>query len=315
MRTLITVAICTRNRVGLLEKAVRSVLAQINDNAEILIVDNGSTDNTAKVAADLAAADARVKFFREPLTGLSIARNLALQQAAGDWVVFLDDDAVAEPGWLAAYENFFSRLPNAHVACAGGRVTPYYDAPPPAWLGPNTHHLTGPDERRPFTSKSSPFGCNYAVRRETALAVGGFNPALGRRDRFLGAHEETELAERLRCAGYEIWWLPDARIQHLVIVERLRLDWQMRYAFSDGRSRAIRRWDNAVGRGGCTMLVVGRVLVAPFHCGINLLLALVSFPLQNGRVAVRALIQAASIAGLTCGLLRQSFCCRGSARL
>src|SRR5271170_6316251 len=104
---LITVVICTRNRAAFLEKAIRSVLAQANDRVEILIVDNGSTDDTPAFAGKFAAADSRVKFFVEPATGLSRARNTALKNAKGDWIIFFDDDAVAEPGWLAAYENFF----------------------------------------------------------------------------------------------------------------------------------------------------------------------------------------------------------------
>ena len=116
MQTLITVAICTRNRVALFEKTVCSVLSQAEEKPiEILIVDNGSTDHTARVAAEFAAADPRVKFFHEPQPGLSIARNLALRHAAGEWVILLDDDATVEAGWLAAYEFFFPAA--AQPAC------------------------------------------------------------------------------------------------------------------------------------------------------------------------------------------------------
>ncbi len=130
----ITVAICTRNRAALLQKAVRSVLPQLTGRAEILIVDNDSTDDTAKIAAEFTAADARVRFFRESQPGISIARNTALRRAAGVWVIFLDDDAEVEPGWLAAYEAFFARLPAAKIAAAGGAVISRYEIPPPKWM-------------------------------------------------------------------------------------------------------------------------------------------------------------------------------------
>src|SRR2546426_8522794 len=102
---LVTVAICTRNRAAFLEKAVHSVLRQITDNTEVLIVDNASTDETPKMAAQLAATNSCVTVCRENELGLSAARNTALVKARGKYVIFLDDDAVAEQGWLEAYHQ------------------------------------------------------------------------------------------------------------------------------------------------------------------------------------------------------------------
>jgi len=303
---LITVAICTRNRATLLEIAVRSVLPQLSDDADLLIINNGSTDHTAVLAAQFAAANSHVKVVHELQTGLSIARNSALRQAAGNWVVFLDDDAIAEPGWLAAYKVFVLHLPNALIACAGGPVTPYHDGPATAWQGASAFRLTGADENQPFSPKGSPVGCNYAVQREVALAAGAFNTALGRSGNFLGAHEEIELTERLRRAGFEIWWVPGARIRHLVTLQRLRLGSQLRQAFDGGRSRGIRHLNKSMGL-DCAILIASRALIAPFHCGINLLAALVIFPLQKGRLAMRALVRTTSIAGMTYQLLLQIF--------
>jgi glycosyltransferase involved in cell wall biosynthesis len=304
---LITVAICTRNRATLLEKAVRSVLEQMTPCAEILIVDNGSSDNTELLATNFAAAEPRVKFFSERQTGLSVARNAALRVATGQWVIFLDDDALAEPGWLAAYEIFFSRLPDEKIVCAGGPVTPLYETPPPRWLHPEANHLFGPATDQPVRMARAPWGCNYAVRREAALGVGGFNVRLGHSGQSLGADEETELANRLRRTGGEIWWLPEAGVKHLVVAERTKLKWRIRSAFGQGRSRAINRLSRkgtAFQRG---VFTATRVLLAPFHCGVNLLVALVSFPFQNGQPAVRALVHAAATAGLVFELLRRTF--------
>jgi glycosyltransferase involved in cell wall biosynthesis len=304
---LITVAICTRNRAALLEKAIRSVLEQISPRAEILIVDNGSSDHTEPLVAGFAAADPRVKFFHERQTGLSFARNSALRQATGQWVIFLDDDAQAEPGWLAAYEKFFARLPDEKIVCAGGPVTPFYASPPPRWLHPAANHLAGPATAGPVQVTRALWGCNYAVRREAALGIGGFNVKLGHNDRSLGANEETELADRLRQAGGEIWWLPEARIKHFVMAEKTKLTWRIRNAFGQGRSRVINRLSRNPTRLQRGVFMATRVLVAPFHCGLNLLVALVSFPFQNGQAAARALVNAASTAGLAFEAWRQFF--------
>jgi glycosyltransferase involved in cell wall biosynthesis len=303
---LITIAICTRNRAALLEKAMRSVLGQMNGHAEILIVDNGSTDNTAQLAAEFSAADPRVRFFCEPRTGLSNARNLALRQAAGDWVGFLDDDAIAEPGWLAAYQNFFAALPNSRIACAGGAVTPIYETPPPRWLKPRMGCVT-PTECRPCGQNESPWGCNFAVRRELALAAGGFNPNLGHSGTVTGAYEEVDLINRLRQTGGEVWWLVDARIKHLVQADRLCLKWRLWNAFRQGRCGATSRLSRWPAGNSRAIFIASRVVIAPFHGGINLLVALVTFPFNNGRLAVNALMRVAYIAGLTQELLRLGF--------
>jgi glucosyl-dolichyl phosphate glucuronosyltransferase len=304
MQTSITVAICTRNRAALLEKAVRSVLSQTEDKSiEILIVDNGSTDHTAACAAGLSASDPRVKFFSEPRLGLSVARNRALHQAAGEWVVFIDDDAEVERGWLAAYENFF-RLPNERVAAVGGAVVPRYEIPAPKWV--SAEETWGPNEGKPFCFAygHSPSECNCAYRREAALHLGGFDPQLGHHGEVAGYREGADLSVRLQDAGYEIWWLPGAAVRHLIHADRLNLKWLLHAAFNEGRSIAIQRLKSRAGSARA-FYIAGRALVAPFYCGVKLLLALVSFPFLNGRVAAKALQRAASIAGFAGELLRQ----------
>ncbi len=305
-RPSITVAICTRNRAALLEKAVRSVLAQANHNMEILIVDNGSTDGTAELAGKFAAASPRVRAIRELQTGLSIARNTALREAKGDWVIFLDDDATAEAGWLAAYGKFFSNPPNPHVACVGGPVLPDFEMSPPPWLPTHLDSGGEPTEKsRRCRPGESLAGCNYAVRRDLGLGIGGFNTSLGHRGATSGAYEEVELTERFQQAGRESWWLPDARIKHFIAAERLQLRWQIEAAFRLGRCAAIRRLGQNTTPARRALFTVGRMLIAPPHCGLHLLVVLVSFPVQNGRIAVKSLMRASSIAGFAREALRQ----------
>ena len=141
---LITVAICTRNRAGFLEQAVRSVLPQITGDTDVLIVDNASTDETPTITAQLKSLHSCVSVCREPELGLSAARNTALARARGQYVIFLDDDAVAEPGWLAAYRGLLGKALSVNIAAAGGAVFPRYETALPVWLDPRAHeHLRG----------------------------------------------------------------------------------------------------------------------------------------------------------------------------
>jgi GT2 family glycosyltransferase len=287
-----------------LERAVGSVLPQLDAHTEVLIVDNASSDDTVAVATRLAEGCAAVRFEREPVVGLAAARHKALRSARGQWVVFLDDDAVAEPGWLTAYLTFFRALPSDRVAAVGGAVSPEYEVIPPAWYSPTANRLDlGPQPVR-VSARHGPWGCNIGYRREVALGAGGFDPALGRRDCVMGAHEETELNLRLERAGYEVWWLPQAHIRHRVGKERLRFGWCLRAAFQSGYTKAVVR-RQARGRGTAwTLWRLGRLLGTPWHTGLNLVVAALTWPWQKGRLAAAASIRAAEVAGFGWQLLQ-----------
>jgi len=303
----ITVAICTRNRAGFLEKAVQSVISQIVSACEILIVDNASTDNTPQLAAGFATAYPQVTVLREPELGLSVARNTALARARGKYVVFLDDDAEAGPGWLDAYKDFFSSPPVSNIACAGGAVFSRHETTPPAWLRPGSDVLDLGGHSRRFQAPAGPWGCNFALHREVALELGGFDVSLGRKGKSLAAHEESDLIERIWQAGHEVWWLPAARIRHFVSAERLRLGWQLRSQYNQGRSSAAIQLRTAAARSRMRGFLFGRLLVAPVHLTLNILLALVSLPLRNGQIAAHALLRCARIAGFSRRLLSEMF--------
>jgi glycosyltransferase involved in cell wall biosynthesis len=99
---LLTVVLCTFNRADLVTRALDAVLAQEGVDFEVVVVDDGSTDATPATLAAVAERDRRVRPVRQDNAGLSAARNAGLAMADGAWVVFLDDDDVPDPGWLAA---------------------------------------------------------------------------------------------------------------------------------------------------------------------------------------------------------------------
>src|SRR2546425_6789214 len=102
MKPFLTIAICTFNRADLLPRSLDSVRNQMRTSAdlEIMIVDNGSTDHTRDMVAEVQAEDSRVRYVVEPNAGISHARNRALREARGEYLAFLDDDAWAEHDWL-----------------------------------------------------------------------------------------------------------------------------------------------------------------------------------------------------------------------
>jgi glycosyltransferase involved in cell wall biosynthesis len=301
---LITVAICTRNRVNLLQRAVESVLPQMTDETELLIVNNASTDDTAKVAARLAAAHSRLTVCCENEIGVSAARNMALKKARGQYVLFLDDDATAEPGWLAAYQRFLSAPPSDRIAVVGGAVFPEYEVPPPKWIDSQRKlDLCRLPKRFPYRRASLPEG-NSAYRRSVAVEVGMFDTRLGPKGEIRGYREGSDINLRLQDAGYEIWWLPDATIRHVVHADRLNLRWVMYSAFKEGQSVAIQRLNEKKDRTHRALIHFGRLAAAPFHSAINLLAALFLWPFNRVK-AVDLLKRATLILGFACQLTKE----------
>jgi glycosyltransferase involved in cell wall biosynthesis len=126
----ISVIIPTYNRVSALPRAVASVLAQKGADFELIIVDDGSTDDTSKNPVPYSTGHGtpgpkdtahgscfRVRFFRsEKNNGPAAARNLGIKEAKGEWIAFLDSDDEWKPGKLKAQLEFFRENPD-HLIC------------------------------------------------------------------------------------------------------------------------------------------------------------------------------------------------------
>lgn len=96
-RPLVSIIIPAYNAEKYLAEAARSAQSQVHTCLEIIIVNDGSTDGTTELAAELAAADPRIRVVSQPNRGLSAARNTGLRQASGDLVSFLDSDDTLHP--------------------------------------------------------------------------------------------------------------------------------------------------------------------------------------------------------------------------
>jgi glycosyltransferase involved in cell wall biosynthesis len=110
---LVSVVLPTRDRRDFLPRAIDSVQKQSYRNWELLIVDDGSVDGTAEFLAGLAGE--RLRCFRHHGAGACAARNVALAQARGALIAYLDDDNMMHPGWLKAVVWGFEQRPEANV--------------------------------------------------------------------------------------------------------------------------------------------------------------------------------------------------------
>ena len=188
------------------------------------MVDNGSTPPVS------VANRARVVV--EPVAGLSRARNRGLAEASSDVVLFLDDDATAHQGLVAAHASAYGE----GVTAVGGVIRFAPATPRPHWLDPSLDELLSVVDRGPaprdLDEDTLPFGANLSVDRTFALEVGGFDLRLGRTGRNLSSGEEADLLKRMLAAGGRVRWCPGAVVDHHIPAERLRLRWLIRRAWA-----------------------------------------------------------------------------------
>jgi GT2 family glycosyltransferase len=112
-KPLVSVVIPTYNRAYCVGGAIDSVLAQSHQNVEIILIDDGSTDNTRDFVAEKYGKDSRVKYHYQSNGGVTAARNVGLKFAQGDYIALLDSDDQWKPWKLELQLECLERLPMA----------------------------------------------------------------------------------------------------------------------------------------------------------------------------------------------------------
>jgi glycosyltransferase involved in cell wall biosynthesis len=196
---LISVVIPVRNRVGVIGAQLAALAQQSTTRRfEVVVADNGSTDDTVAVAESFADRFDRLELVdASARRGASFARNLAAERARGEMLAFCDSDDIAHADWL---ESLAARWrPGAHVA---GRIYPLRLAPE----APVCPDLPSGKPREPVRG-FLPFAdsANFAIGRDDLRRIGGFDEA------FPHSHD-VELSWRAQLAGLEFADAPEAVI-------------------------------------------------------------------------------------------------------
>jgi GT2 family glycosyltransferase len=211
---LVSVIICTRDRPRFLLTAVQSALADApaDGTVEVLVVDQGHTDETAQALTTLMASDHRLRYQRERSTGLSCARNAGLRSAQGVLPALTDDDCEVVPGWIRGISMAFAAHAGAgivfgHVACAPHNPTQGYLPGFKAWEGMLTR------KRLLAGAGYWGMGANMALRRSTWERLGPFDEWLGAGAPLQSA-EDVDYTLRAVRMGIAIYHTPQARVIH-----------------------------------------------------------------------------------------------------
>jgi glycosyltransferase involved in cell wall biosynthesis len=172
--------------------AIRAEIERTGIEAEVIVVNNASTDRTA----DIAAATAGVRLVHEPTKGLVQARKAGFEASSGELVANIDADTLLPPGWLARVLAEFARDPEL-VTVSG--PYDYYDVPFRIRAAARVFYLVGfgtySFNRYVLRVGSMVQGGNFVLKRDALIRAGGFDPTFT----FYG--EDTDIARRMNRVG------------------------------------------------------------------------------------------------------------------
>jgi len=250
LRTLITVAVCTRDRTEELKLCLDALLAldYPDSRLELLVVDNAPSDDaTRRLVEDLP----EVRYVREHRPGLSRARNRAIMEARGEVIAFTDDDVIVDERWVGALAGAFSVV--ARAITVTGLVVPYELESEAQVLFERYGGFGRGYERRRWRMDledgERPFGylgagrygtgANMAYRREVFEEVGLFDPALGAGTLTNGG-EDLDIFFRVLRGGHVLAYEPSAMVRHRHRREYARLRKQLADNASSVSSTLVR---------------------------------------------------------------------------
>ncbi len=238
----VTVAICTWNRSELLAQTLErftDLRLPSGVGWEVIVVNNNCTDATDEVIAAFVNRLPLRRVF-EGTPGLSNARNAAIRETRGRWLVFTDDDVLVDQNWISACLATAQRWPTAAVI--GGRIEPWFVQQPhpdvleafPCVKQGFCGIDLGADERV-LKDDEYVYGANMAYRADAIKGV-WFDKRLGPTGTGTVNGDEVHYIRQLRAVGAQVVWSPLMKVKHYVEPSRLTVPYLSRYYRDHGRS-------------------------------------------------------------------------------
>jgi len=225
--------------------ALKKQNTSLND-VEVIIVDNSlQPDKSAEFKNNIKGIP-NLSYYITNKSGLSYARNYAIEKCQTKYIAFIDDDSILHPDWLYNLKNTLDSTPS-DTGAIGGKVLPIWLAERPEWLSDKMlNALTildwgdGELEIDDFINYWL-VGANVIYNTDAVKQVGGFSEKLGRQQDNLMCHEELDLNLRLYNRGYKIKYQPSIKVNHFVYPYRLTKEHYYKLMYSEGYSKALLR--------------------------------------------------------------------------
>jgi glycosyltransferase involved in cell wall biosynthesis len=234
----VSIVLCTKDRARLLQSALASLLElrPTKGGVELVLVDNGSTDDTKAVVEGFRLrAPFVVRYVYESKPGLSAARNRGIREAEGRYVFFTDDDQHVDPD--AAREHL--RVAQKYGSRAQqGAIALKFETTRPAWLRGRLVTVLGETADLPEgPANIHMYGGNMFFERALFEEMPAFREDLGKGT--AGYSEDIEISLRLRCLGIRVVYAPTARIYHVIDEVRASAAFFRRNSYDKGYSDGL----------------------------------------------------------------------------
>lgn len=237
---MVSVVICSYNREKFLPGALNSLINQTVDKNkyEVIIVNNNSTDNTEKISKQFINEnkELNVSYSVEKNQGLSYARNRGIEEAKGEIISFIDDDAIARDDYVENLINTFDQYPE--YGALGGKVIPIFsNKKEPVWMSQYIQGVVSKvdyGEKTKTFNKKYPTGCNMAFRKELFEKYGGFNTDLVYRG------DDKYVFYKLKKNKVRILYAPKVFVNHNIDAYRIEPKFIDKISKSTGASERLR---------------------------------------------------------------------------
>ncbi len=241
----ITVCVCTHDRPGYLRDCLQGLQHQTAgpECFDILVVDSASHGEVPVQIAALVSGISNARLIRLEQPGISVARNAGAGHAAGEYIAYIDDDAVPAADWVECIRTVIGEA-DRPPALIGGRILPQWEVPLPAWWPASLRgtlsiiEFEGRGEYRSASlpAKLEPYGANMVVHAPALRAAGGFGQSSGRDGKALLSDEEVELAWRLQGEGNPVCYDSRIVVHHQIQAVRLTPAWLLSRLYWQGVS-------------------------------------------------------------------------------
>jgi GT2 family glycosyltransferase len=230
----ISVVVCSYNGAATIRDTLDGLQQLAYPDYEVIVVNDGSTDRTREIASEYP-----VRLISTENRGLSNARNTGFQEATGEIVAYIDDDAYPDPHWLSYLALDFQRT--GCVGVGGPNLPPAGDGP----LADCVANAPGGPVQVLLTDRVAEHipGCNMAFRKSALQEIGGFDPI------YRAAGDDVDLCWRLQERGGVIGFAPSAVVWHHRR-NSVRMYWKQQRGYGKAEALLERKWPlryNAAG--------------------------------------------------------------------
>ena len=240
LNSLVSIILCTCDRSGPLQQVLQALDKmdlRSEWETELLLVDNGSSDDSAALLKNATLDNVQVRYLREPRRGKGYALNTGLAEARGDIILFLDDDTIPAEDWA---QQMVAALSRGDCDAVTGEITIAPNLQRPWLTAAHRWWLASSHDAQPRRGSRELIGANMGLRRSILKRVGAFDPELG--PGALGLGEDTLLGWQLVEAGFKIGYAAEARVTHQPDPSRLTRGGWLSEARKHGRSEAYLRY-------------------------------------------------------------------------